>query len=311
MKDPLLSLKNFTKTYRSRGRHLTAVNNVSFDIYPGETLGLVGESGCGKSTIGKSIVRLLSSNPGAITFKGKPISACNEHQLQLIFQDPYASLNPRMTAGEIIAEPLKIHHSPNIGERVAELLDLVGLDQEHAYRFPHELSGGQRQRIGIARALALHPSLIVCDEPIAALDVSIQAQIVGLLKSLQQKLGLTYLFISHDLAMVRYLSTRIAVMYMGTLVELAPSDELYNNPLHPYTQGLLSAIPIPDPIIEKNRKRILMPGEVPSPYKTPTGCPFRTRCPHATGTCRVVKPELKEVTPGHYVACHVATAVGS
>jgi oligopeptide/dipeptide ABC transporter ATP-binding protein len=307
MKQPLLSLSNVSKTYHSRGASIYAVKGVSFDIYPGETLGLVGESGCGKSTVGKMIVRLFAPTSGAITFKGKPISECCQHQVQLIFQDPYASLNPRMTAGENIAEPLVIHSCSHIGKRVAELLDLVGLRPEHGDRFPHELSGGQRQRIGIARALALRPSLIVCDEPLAALDVSIQTQIVALLKSLQEQFGLTYLFISHDLAMVRAISTRIAVMYVGELVELAPARELYTSPLHPYTQGLIASVPLPDPTLEMKRKKVRMRGEVPGPFEQIQGCPFQGRCPRVHTPCYSEMPPLVEVSPGRFVACHAVT----
>jgi oligopeptide/dipeptide ABC transporter ATP-binding protein len=317
MMKPLIQVRHLKKYFSYKGKVLRAVDDVSFEIFPQETLGLVGESGCGKTALARALMRLYEPTRGDIRFDGKSILDLKRkkiktlrHDMQYIFQDPYASLNPRMTAGEIIAEPLNIHRvlEPSQREgRVHELLKLVGLRPEYYGRFPHEFSGGQCQRIGIARALALNPRFIVCDEPIAALDVSIQAQIVNLLKKLQEDMGLTYLFISHDLAMVKYISTRVAVMYLGHLVELAPSIDLYTNPLHPYTQGLLSAIPIPDPSIEKKRTRILLKGEVPSPINPPKGCVFCTRCPKAMPLCHQKRPQWQEISPGHKVACHLYT----
>jgi oligopeptide transport system ATP-binding protein len=292
-----------------------AVDGISFDIYRGETLGLVGESGCGKSTTGRTILQLYRPTAGQIfldgidlaTLKGGKLREIRQ-RMQMIFQDPYASLNPRMTVGSIIGEPMDIFGIAGRQDkkrRVEELLKVVGLNPYFASRYPHEFSGGQRQRIGIARALALQPDFIVCDEPIAALDVSIQAQVVNLLEQLQADFGLTYLFIAHDLSMVRHISDRVAVMYLGKIVELTDRDSLYMNPLHPYTQALLSAVPIPDPVIEEQRQRIILEGDVPSPANPPQGCNFNTRCPVAIDTCFEVEPEFKATTAGHWVACHL------
>ena len=294
---------------------LKAVDDVSFHIKKGETLGLVGESGCGKSTTGRTIIRLYEPTAGEIIYDGKDIAKLNKKELmvyrkkiQMIFQDPYASLNTRMTVGDIISEPLEIHnlaHGKEKMEKVHDLLQRVGLNPDHAARYPHEFSGGQRQRIGIARALAVQPEFIIADEPISALDVSIQAQVVNMLEDLQHELGLTYLFIAHDLSMVKHISNRIGVMYLGKLVELASSDELYSKPTHPYTQALLSAIPVPDPNVAKANKRIILEGDVPSPLNPPSGCRFRTRCRYATEKCAIEEPVLKEVASGHSVACHL------
>ena len=291
-----------------------AVDGVSFDIYEGETLGLVGESGCGKSTTGRTILQLYRATDGNVKFEGQELTTLKgealrkmRRKMQMVFQDPYASLNPRMSVGRIVAEPLVVH---NIGtkkereERVAELLELVGLNPYFVRRYPHEFSGGQRQRIGLARSLALNPKFIVADEPISALDVSIQAQVVNLLERLQEDLGLTYLFIAHDLSMVRHLCNRVAVMYLGKIVEVAESEELYTNPLHPYTQALLSAVPVPDPVVEEKRQRIILKGDVPSPINPPKGCNFNTRCPVSVDVCYDQDPELIEVLPAHWVACH-------
>jgi len=308
---------NKLKKYFNVGAGLTlkAVDDVSFDIYEGETLGLVGESGCGKSTTGRTMIRLYEATGGKVLFDGKDVHSMSRaeqkeftKQAQMIFQDPYASLNPRMTVGDIIGEGIDIHGLSSGKDRMArifELLQTVGLNKEHASRFPHEFSGGQRQRIGVARALAIEPRFIVCDEPISALDVSIQAQVVNLLVKLQKDMNLTYLFIAHDLSMVKHISDRVAVMYLGTMVELASSKELYANPLHPYTQALLSAIPIPDPDIEKSRQRILLEGDVPSPINPAPGCRFKGRCSYAEKICGSETPVFKEAAPGHYVACHI------
>jgi oligopeptide transport system ATP-binding protein len=291
-----------------------AVDGVSFTIQEGETLGLVGESGSGKTTIGRLLLRLLPVTKGEIDFEEQNILKMNRgdirrlrRSVQIIFQDPFASLNPRMSIGEIVAEPIRIHGlatGKDVDARVRELLGLVGLQPYHANRYPHEFSGGQRQRVGIARALAVQPRFIVCDEPVSALDVSIQAQVINLLEDLQEKFKLTYLFIAHDLSVVRHISTRVAVMYVGKIVELAYRDDLYENPLHPYTQALLSAIPIPDPIVEKRRKRIVLTGDIPSPVNPPSGCRFHTRCPLAFDRCKNEVPPLREYAPGHFAACH-------
>lgn len=292
-----------------------AVDDISFSLIKGETLGLVGESGCGKSTTGRTILQLHRPTSGHVYFEGKDLSTMQGEELrqmrrrmQMVFQDPYASLNPRMTVGEIIGEPLIVHGLSSAKEaedRVQELLKLVGLNPSFSNRYPHEFSGGQRQRIGVARALALQPAMIVCDEPISALDVSIQAQVINLLEDLQTEFNLTYLFIAHDLSMIRHISTRVAVMYLGVIVELADRNELYSHPLHPYTQALLSAVPLPDPVAEEKRKRIILQGDVPSPVNPPSGCRFRTRCPLATAICSEARPEFREVSPNHWVACHL------
>jgi oligopeptide transport system ATP-binding protein len=321
-REVLLRLEGLKKYFPiTRGvfqRHVgdvKAVDGVSFDIYRGETLGLVGESGCGKSTTGRTILQLYRPTAGQIFLDGVDLATLKggklreiRQRMQMIFQDPYASLNPRMTVGSIIGEPMDIFGTAGRQDkkrRVEELLKVVGLNPYFASRYPHEFSGGQRQRIGIARALALQPDFIVCDEPIAALDVSIQAQVVNLLEQLQADFGLTYLFIAHDLSMVRHISDRVAVMYPGKIVELTDRDALYMDPLHPYTQALLSAVPIPDPVIEEQRQRIILEGDVPSPANPPVGCNFNTRCPVAIDTCFEVEPEFKATTAGHWVACHL------
>lgn len=319
---PLLELKNLKKYFdvstgffKKEKAYLTAVDDVSFEIYRGETFGLVGESGCGKSTLGRCIVRLYEPTGGDIIYDGEDISRISQKEmmkyrkrLQMIFQDPYASLNTRLTIAEIIGEGIETHNlykGEEKLEKIYSLLTRVGLKREHASRYPHEFSGGQRQRIGIARSLAVEPELVVCDEPISALDVSIQAQVVNMLEDLQDDMGLTYLFIAHDLSMVRHISDRIGVMYLGKMMEITSSEELYRNPLHPYTQALLSAIPVPDPRSKSISKRILLQGDVKSPINPPVGCRFSSRCRYKMDICTELTPELREVAPGHFVACHL------
>lgn len=313
MNEPILQVKNLSKHFNVESGFLQAVDGLNLEIYKGETFGLVGESGCGKSTAGRTILRLYEPTAGEVIFEGQNIydlspKEMKEHrkEMQMIFQDPYASLDPRMTVEEIIAEPLVIYGIGNKKERrerVIELLEMVGLSAEHSLRFPHEFSGGQRQRIGIARSLALKPKFIICDEPISALDVSIQAQVVNLLKDVQKKLGLTLLFIAHDLSMVRYISDRVAVMYLGKLMEVGTTEDFYSNPLHPYTKALLSAIPIADPDEQRKRVQIELEGDVPSPINMKPGCRFVDRCPYGDDTCRGRDPEMEEILPGQYVAC--------
>lgn len=316
----LLQVRNLRKTFPIRGGvlgkkigEITAVDDVSFYVKKGETLGLVGESGCGKSTTGRSILRLYEPTAGEIEFEGKSLLSLNEEEmrkarrdLQMVFQDPFASLNPRQKVIDILEEPLIVHGMGNAKERkeqVHELLHLVGMNQSHAMRYPHQFSGGQRQRIGIARALSTRPKLIVADEPVSALDVSIQSQVLNLMADLQEKFELTYLFIAHDLSVVKHISDRVGVMYLGRLVELADRDELYGKPLHPYTQALMSAVPVPDPDFQKDR--IILTGDVPSPANPPKGCAFHPRCPHAMEICKEVRPEFKDQGGGHFVACHL------
>ena len=315
---PLVEVKNLKEYFDInmgffRSKPLKAVDDVSFTINKGETLGLVGESGCGKTTVGRTILHLYKPTAGEVIFDGKPIKTKQDIQefrkkATMVFQDPYSSLNPRMTVSDIVGEPLDVHKlyssKKEREERILELMGHVGLNSEHASRYAHEFSGGQRQRIGIARALAVNPEFIVCDEPVSALDVSIQAQVINMFDDLQEKLGLTYLFIAHDLLVVRHISDRIAVMYLGKMVELAEANEIYNHPLHPYSQSLLSAVPVPDPKIARANQRIALSGDIPSPLNAPSGCPFRTRCRYATDACAQSMPPFEEVEPGHFVACH-------
>ena len=315
---PLIEVKNLKQHFPInvgplKTKPLKAVDGVSFSIKRGETLGLVGESGCGKTTVGRTLLHLYKPTDGEVWYDGKQIKTKEDikefrKKATMVFQDPYSSLNPRMTVADIIGEPLDVHKLYKTKEerqaRILELMEHVGLNSEHASRYAHEFSGGQRQRIGIARALAVNPDFIVCDEPVSALDVSIQAQVINMFQELQEKLGLTYLFIAHDLLVVRHISDRIAVMYLGKMVELADADEIYDHPLHPYSKSLLSAVPIPDPKIARANKRIMLSGDIPSPLNAPSGCPFRTRCPYATEQCAAEMPPFNEVKPGHFVACH-------
>ncbi|WP_411677607.1 ABC transporter ATP-binding protein [Caproicibacter sp.] len=317
MSDKLLEIQNLkqyfpVKTGAFSKGYVQAVDDVSFFINRGETLGLVGESGCGKTTTGRTILRLYEPTAGKIIYDGVDVTHVDfkpyRRKMQIVFQDPYASLDARMTVGDIVGEAIDIHNLASSKaerkEKILALLNRVGLNSEHANRYPHEFSGGQRQRIGIARALAVNPEFIVCDEPISALDVSIQAQVINMFEDLQQELGLTYLFIAHDLAVVKHISNRIGVMYLGKLVELTDSETLYSNPLHPYTKSLLSAIPVPDPKSSREKQRIVLEGDIPSPLHPPTGCRFRTRCPYAVPKCAEAVPEMKEYEPGHFAACH-------
>ena len=301
-----------------QSKPLKAVDDVSFAIRQGETLGLVGESGCGKTTVGRTLLHLYKPTAGEVWFKGKKIETKRDileyrKKSAMVFQDPYSSLNPRMTVSDIIAEPLDIHkmyaNKKEREEKVLELMSKVGLNSEHASRYAHEFSGGQRQRIGIARALATSPEFVVCDEPVSALDVSIQAQVINMFDELQEQMNLTYLFIAHDLLVVRHISDRIAVMYLGKMVELADAKEIYDHPLHPYSKSLMSAVPVPDPKIARANQRVVLSGDIPSPLNAPSGCPFRTRCPYATEACAETMPELKELAPGHFVACHKAAEI--
>ena len=315
---PIVEVRNLKEYFNInmgmfRTKPLKAVDNVSFAIQPGETLGLVGESGCGKTTVGRTILHLYKPTSGEVLYKGRKIQTKADIQAfrnkaSMVFQDPYSSLNPRMTVADIIGEPLDVHKlyssRQERQERILELMGYVGLNSEHAARYAHEFSGGQRQRIGIARALAVNPDFIVCDEPVSALDVSIQAQVINMFAELQEKFGLTYLFIAHDLLVVRHISDRIAVMYLGKMVELADANEIYDPPLHPYSKSLLSAVPVPDPKIARANQRIVLSGDIPSPLNAPSGCPFRTRCPYACDKCAESMPDFQEVSAGHFVACH-------
>ena len=315
---PIVEVRNLKEYFNInmgmfRTKPLKAVDNVSFAIQPGETLGLVGESGCGKTTVGRTILHLYKPTGGEVLYKGRKIQTKADIQAfrnkaSMVFQDPYSSLNPRMTVADIIGEPLDVHKlyssRQERQERILELMGYVGLNSEHAARYAHEFSGGQRQRIGIARALAVNPDFIVCDEPVSALDVSIQAQVINMFAELQEKFGLTYLFIAHDLLVVRHISDRIAVMYLGKMVELADANEVYDHPLHPYSKSLLSAVPVPDPKIARANRRIVLSGDIPSPLNAPSGCPFRTRCPYACDKCAESMPDFQEVSAGHFVACH-------
>ena len=315
---PIVEVRNLKEYFNInmgmfRTKPLKAVDNVSFAIQPGETLGLVGESGCGKTTVGRTILHLYKPTGGEVLYKGRKIQTKADIQAfrnkaSMVFQDPYSSLNPRMTVADIIGEPLDVHKlyssRQERQERILELMGYVGLNSEHAARYAHEFSGGQRQRIGIARALAVNPDFIVCDEPVSALDVSIQAQVINMFAELQEKFGLTYLFIAHDLLVVRHISDRIAVMYLGKMVELANANEIYDHPLHPYSKSLLSAVPVPDPKIARANQRIMLSGDIPSPLNAPSGCPFRTRCPYACDKCAESMPDFQEVSAGHFVACH-------
>ena len=315
---PIVEVRNLKEYFNInmgmfRTKPLKAVDNVSFAIQPGETLGLVGESGCGKTTVGRTILHLYKPTGGEVLYKGRKIQTKADIQAfrnkaSMVFQDPYSSLNPRMTVADIIGEPLDVHKlyssRQERQERILELMGYVGLNSEHAARYAHEFSGGQRQRIGIARALAVNPDFIVCDQPVSALDVSIQAQVINMFAELQEKFGLTYLFIAHDLLVVRHISDRIAVMYLGKMVELANANEIYDHPLHPYSKSLLSAVPVPDPKIARANQRIVLSGDIPSPLNAPSGCPFRTRCPYACDKCAESMPDFQEVSAGHFVACH-------
>ncbi len=317
-KTPLIDVKDLKQYFNIntgmfRSKPLKAVDGVSFSINKGETLGLVGESGCGKTTVGRTILHLYKPTGGEVWYNGKQIKSNADikefrKKATMVFQDPYSSLNPRMTVSDIIGEPLDIHklysNKKEREEKILQFMDYVGLNSEHASRYAHEFSGGQRQRIGIARALAVNPDFIVCDEPVSALDVSIQAQVINMFDELQDKLGLTYLFIAHDLLVVRHISDRIAVMYLGHMVELADAAEIYDHPLHPYSKSLLSAVPVPDPNVARANKRIVLTGDIPSPLNAPSGCPFRTRCQYACDKCAQSIPEFKEVSKGHFVACH-------
>lgn len=325
MSETLIEIKNLKQYFNInvgwfKTKPLKAVDDVSFKINSGETLGLVGESGCGKTTVGRTLLHLYKPTSGTVIYKGKEIKSKSDikefrKKSAMVFQDPYSSLNPRMTVSDIIGEPLDINkmyeNKAERQERILELMSRVGLNSEHAARYAHEFSGGQRQRIGIARALSMHPDFLVCDEPVSALDVSIQAQVINMFKELQDEMGLTYLFISHDLLVVRHISTRIAVMYLGRLVELADAEEIYSHSLHPYSKSLLSAVPVPDPKTARENKRIILSGDIPSPLNAPSGCPFRTRCPHANESCASEMPKLEEVSKGHFVACHRVAEINS